>query len=127
MNLQEFKAWFEGFTEDMTGPPSKKQWERIKARVKEIDGVAVTHHHWNGYYWPYVRPYYPPSSPVYPWYSVGGGVGLASSLLQCQNIKDDGHVVQNVVQNYADLGKTDPFNATVAMNCLGKAEYQEVR
>jgi len=42
MTLSEFKAWFEGFTESMDGPPSLKQWERIQARVKEISGVAVT-------------------------------------------------------------------------------------
>lgn len=42
MTTQEFKAWFEGFTESIEGPPSKKQWERIKARVAEIDGAATT-------------------------------------------------------------------------------------
>lgn len=42
MTLAEFKAWFEGFTEDMDEAPTKKQWARIKARVKEIDGVTVT-------------------------------------------------------------------------------------
>ena len=36
MNLSEFKAWFEGFTEDMDGPPNAKQWKKIKARVSEI-------------------------------------------------------------------------------------------
>lgn len=39
MTTQEFKAWFEGFTECIEGTPSKKQWERIKNRVAEIDGV----------------------------------------------------------------------------------------
>ena len=42
MTLAEFKAWFEGFTEDMEGSPSPKQWKRIKDRVKQIDGVAIT-------------------------------------------------------------------------------------
>lgn len=37
MTLSEFKAWFEGFTENMDGPPSADQWKRIKKRVKEID------------------------------------------------------------------------------------------
>lgn len=41
MTLSEFKAWFEGFTEGMEGAPDKNQWTRVKARVKEIDGVAV--------------------------------------------------------------------------------------
>lgn len=41
MTLAEFKAWFEGFTEDMDGAPNTKQWKRIKDRVKQIDGVAL--------------------------------------------------------------------------------------
>lgn len=36
MHLSEFKAWFEGFTEDMKGPPNKEQWAKIKKHVKEI-------------------------------------------------------------------------------------------
>ena len=36
MNLSEFKAWFEGFTEEMDGPPNAKQWKKIKSRVAEI-------------------------------------------------------------------------------------------
>lgn len=36
MHLSEFQAWFEGFTEEMDGPPSEKQWKKIKARVKDI-------------------------------------------------------------------------------------------
>lgn len=42
MTLSEFKAWFDGYTEDMKDAPSKKQWERIKARVSEIDGSPIT-------------------------------------------------------------------------------------
>lgn len=42
MTVAEFKAWFEGFTECMDGPPDEKQWAKIKARVKDVDGVAVT-------------------------------------------------------------------------------------
>lgn len=36
MHLSEFQAWFEGFTEEMKGPPNKDQWGKIKKRVKEI-------------------------------------------------------------------------------------------
>ena len=36
MHLSEFKAWFDGFTEDMEGPPNPKQWKKIRARVAEI-------------------------------------------------------------------------------------------
>ena len=37
MTLSEFKAWFGGFTENITKLPTQKQWARIQARVKEID------------------------------------------------------------------------------------------
>mgnify|MGYP001599249857 CR=1 FL=1 len=36
MHLSEFKAWFDGFTEEMDGTPTPKQWKKIKERVKEI-------------------------------------------------------------------------------------------
>lgn len=69
MNLSEFKAWFEGFTEDMDGPPNAKQWKRIKARVKEIDGTAITYpvfiDRW--------RPYWP-SDPFYSSTSSADGI-----------------------------------------------------
>jgi len=43
MTLSEFKAWFTGYTENMDGPPSSKQWKRIKKIVKDIDGVAISY------------------------------------------------------------------------------------
>lgn len=52
MTLQEFKAWFGGFTEDMDTAPNKKQWERIKARVDVIDGAAVSPPRFVERYWP---------------------------------------------------------------------------
>jgi len=56
MTLQEFKAWFEGFTEDMDGEPNAKQWKRIKAKIKDINGTAVSY---PVYIDRYVRPYIP--------------------------------------------------------------------
>ena len=47
----EFKAWFEGFSENMKGPPTKDQWAKIQKKVKEISN----HPSW---YWTY--------SPSYP-------------------------------------------------------------
>ncbi len=52
MTLAEFKAWFEGYTESMDSTPSEKQWTRIKARVKEIDGTPVTREIFVDRYWP---------------------------------------------------------------------------
>lgn len=42
MKTSEFKAWFEGFTENLAGAPTTEQFDKIKAKVAEIDGREVT-------------------------------------------------------------------------------------
>lgn len=37
MTLSEFKAWLSGFTEMMEGPPNAIQWERIQAKIAQIN------------------------------------------------------------------------------------------
>lgn len=54
MTLSEFKAWFEGFTENIDGIPSKKQWARIRKRVNEISDTPTPF-----FVERYLRPYYP--------------------------------------------------------------------
>lgn len=72
MNLSEFKAWFEGFTENLDGAPDKKQWAKIEAKVKLIkDAPATTYPVFVDRYipqWPYWR-----SGTYY------GGTGYAQS------------------------------------------------
>lgn len=105
MNQQEFKAWFEGYTENIPNIPSKKQWDRIKARVKEIDGHATTVHHfyndyWRPYYYPAPIPYYHPFPFVTTCMASGAsGVSLAQNLV--------GHV-----------GDATVGDATVAATCF---------
>ncbi len=86
MTMQEFKAWFEGFTESMSGPPNKKQWERIKERVGQIDGVAITQRIFIDRYWPSHWPSYP-----HPYWSTMGGAvynsqGLSSDTVSVSNV-----------------------------------------
>lgn len=69
MNLSEFKAWFEGFTEDMYGPPNAKQWKRIKKRVSKITSDPTT---WPIYIERYVKPYQPWWNPPV-WVSTTNG------------------------------------------------------
>lgn len=117
MTLQEFKAWFEGFTEYMDASPNKKQWERIKRRVKEIDGAVTTYQVFVDRYWP-LRPPYPhthwgaaPYTLPTVWCSGGttGGVGAPTfSATECLDTRD--------------LGPS--FNSAQAMLALGKADYQ---
>lgn len=74
MTLQEFKAWFEGFTEDMDGRPTEKQWKRIQKRIKEIDGTVTTE---RVFIDRWIRPYAPYWQQWQIWNgaptSVGGG------------------------------------------------------
>ena len=61
MTPGEFKSWFDGFTEGFDGTPSKKQWERLKQRVAEIDNKPVTERvfvdrYWHPYYYHYPFP-----------------------------------------------------------------------
>jgi len=78
MTLAEFKAWFEGFTEGMEGAPSANQWDRIKERVAQIDGTAITREVvYRDRYWPTIinrplEPYISWSSAAPAVYGVGG-------------------------------------------------------
>lgn len=58
MTASEFKAWFDGFTEALTGCPTNAQWTRIKARVAEIDGNPVTERVYVDRYGQYRYPYW---------------------------------------------------------------------
>lgn len=100
MKLDEFKAWFEGFTESMDSTPNEKQWARIRARVKEIDGAAVTERIYFDRYFPAVwpaAPYPAPFAPYRPsWNCAGSSV--------------------------ANVAGTTSFSSTNAMAALGRAE-----
>lgn len=72
MNLSEFKAWFEGFTEDMNGPPSQRQWKRIKKRVSEITSEPTP---WPIFVERYVRPY-----PYWTWSTYTGTMAVSPTI-----------------------------------------------
>jgi hypothetical protein len=109
MTLQEFKAWFEGFTENMgEAPPTKLQWARIQARVKEIDGAVTTYPVFVDRYWPH----HPPS---YPWvWTCGNTAGAVQTVTAPPAVS---------VFNTTDIG----FNSTQAMTSLGQADYAAVQ
>lgn len=111
MTPNEFKAWFDGFTEAFTGCPTKIQWTRIKARVAEIDGKPVTERI-------YVDRYLP-SYPSYPyWTRYVGGIGAADPRI----IYSAG---QSAVSNTARALPVT-FNSSLAMADLGRAEAQSL-
>lgn len=113
MKLNEFKAWFEGYTESMEGAPSKKQWERIKEQVGAIDGVAVTQTVYLNWY----RHRYFPQGPY--WSALGVGSCSSSVGGQAQNAVDYMAVVNSAGHN-GDGGTV--FDGVTAMYAAGKAE-----
>lgn len=66
MTVNEFKAWFEGYTEGIREIPNKKQWARIVERVSEIDASSNCYHYHYRDTAPW-RPWWP------TWYSNTGG------------------------------------------------------
>ena len=92
MTLSEFKAWFEGYTEDMNKSPTEKQWKKIKKRVAEINGVVITREVFLGRYSPWYG---------YPAILTGssGGISSTETIADCQT-----------------------YSSTDAMYALGKSE-----
>ncbi len=101
MTPNEFKAWFDGFTEALTGTPTKEQWKRIKARVAEIDGKTVT-------YPVYVDRYLP---SYQTWLCRSYILGSTSAP-----------TYTTMPQNSADASYSNTFNSITAMAALGRAE-----
>lgn len=111
MTPAEFKSWFDGFTEAMTGTPTKAQWARIQARVAEIDGRETTHtvyvnRYLNDYYHHY-RPY---------WSAMGVGVNTLTGA-----VGSDYKTMLSSAQGAIGSGG-DGFNSRAAMTALGKAD-----
>lgn len=109
MTLSEFKAWFEGFTEDMDGPPNERQWKRVKERVKEITGVALTERVFVDKFWP--RPW-----RDRPYFSTC----LSTASLSASSTHE-GPGAWTARDNAAPT-----FDSHAAMLALGKADYAEV-
>lgn len=98
MTLAEFKAWFDGFSETMDGPPNEKQWDRIKARVAEISNTPIS-------YPIFVERY---REPYRRWY--------------------DSPVIWGSAQNTGSVSKTElgastVFNPIDELKRAGRAEY----
>ena len=89
MTPNEFKSWFQGFTELMEQRmPTRAQWERIKERVAEIDGKAVTERVFVDRYWPYYWPYqhyYQQWPPLYTTCNTGGTSGMVFNSNQAMH------------------------------------------
>lgn len=120
MTLNEFKAWFDGFTEDMEGPPKAKQWARIQERVKEITGNPVS-------YPVYVDRYWNRPMPWWTTYGIGGITGSAIQVGSTQTIADQGYnKVDAVARSTYKLDAAKPFDGLAAMYTAGKADAADL-
>lgn len=108
MTNSEFKAWFEGYTESIEDAPSEKQWKRIKARVKEIDGHAVSYPVFVDRYWPTVTPYW----------RYANGIG-PSGIMNCSVSTSGQTNMQNSLQGSQ---ATNNFDSHQAIYAAGRAE-----
>lgn len=114
MTPQEFKAWFDGFTEAMSGVPTKAQWTRVKDRVAEIDGKPVTERVFIDRYYPsYPRQYW----TTWTTYNSAGSVGLMS----CNSASSPREQMAAALATPNNLGG-GVFNASAAMADLGRAD-----
>jgi hypothetical protein len=109
MTPQEFKAWFEGFTEAFDRLPTKAQWARVKDRVAEIDGKPVTERVFVERY----RPLYYDYRPYWAAYSAAGNMANANAAT-CLSASGPTATTNAV------------FNSTAAMLTLGRAEAQSL-
>lgn len=80
MTKDEFKAWFEGFSECIAKAPTEKQWKRIKEQVAAITGTPITERvfieRYNHFYREY-RPYLG-AQPQVTWAVQGNSYGYAN-------------------------------------------------
>lgn len=116
MQVCEFKAWFEGFTEDMGAKlPTVKQWARIKARIDEIDeidGAGEFRRVFHDHYW---RPYAPHWPQTTDWTSLATQTTSTNPQqhVSCNYVQLTGtETVQNASQAFTALGKADAASAT---------------
>lgn len=108
----EFKAWFEGFTEGLSGKPDETQWEKIKKRVQDIDGRQVTQ-------LVFVERYWPRSIGDYQYYPQNYWAEMPSLCYGAQNAAGaSGGILANANQTAAP----NNFDALDAMRQLGRAE-----
>jgi hypothetical protein len=118
MTPNEFKAWFDGFTEAFTGCPTKAQWTRIKARVAEIDGKPVTH--------TVYLDRYLPSVPAHPYwrYLTTGGVGVSTCTANLNASQQ--YSAANSLSNVGISQNALTFNSSLAMTDLGREEAKSL-
>ncbi len=119
MTPQEFKAWFDGFTEAMQGLPNESQWKKIQERVGQIDGKPVSYPVYVDRYWP-VAPRRPWEAPY--WYTAMSSGGLS---VKANDIDEKLSVYSATLDCTGSDGAKVAFeqHRLPAMRALGKADF----
>lgn len=115
MQLAEFKAWFEGYTEGLEAAPTKAQFDRIKEKVKEIDGKPITQTIYLRDYWH--PPYYYDRYRYYIIHPNDVG-GMSPTMGSLSGVATGGSLGTAGNATASAAG----FNSVHAMYALGKAE-----
>ena len=116
MTPNEFKAWFDGFTEAFDKAPTQRQWARIKARVAEIDGKAVTER-------VYVDRYLPTYPPYIRWSQPYNGGPIWMNGINTATCSSAGSSVSFFCYS-VNADNSPTFDSLSAMNALGIADAQ---
>jgi hypothetical protein len=124
MNLPEFKAWFEGFSEGIDKTPTAKQWAKINEKIAAIKAEPTKIEYIREYYDRY-RPYW-----GYPtWGGAGVAYALAGGGLQLQNCAAGAAAAPDwsgiVAGSTADAEKDFGFSAE-AFKAMGRADIDNL-
>lgn len=79
MTISEFKAWFDGYTSQVRGQPTAKQWRMIKAKLALVRENTSTPVQMPTFTY-YPQPLSTTSTPTYPYYSLPNSTTLLSGL-----------------------------------------------
>lgn len=121
MTPNEFKSWFEGFSESISGIPNKEQWKKIKIRVLEINGKPVTFSHYiEKYYLPYCNY---PNAYLYSPYATRPDYGGGGGYSWCYATEGSSSASSNTRETINNFGNMEEiFNSERAMYYAGKSE-----
>ncbi len=123
MTPQEFKAWFDGFTENCDGPPNEKQWDRIKAKVADINGTPVSYPVYVDRHWSRPYPYFYSVTPNY-----SGGALCVTNTAGLQQASNMGapNADNSQFGNLGQRSASNNFDSTAAMYAAGRVDADQI-
>ncbi len=113
MQVNEFKAWLEGFGEGMEGPPSEVQWKKINKKINELDD-EITYRYYRDQYWEHPwgdqGPWHTEKYWTHPWALPTTWTGTTSGTPLGNTLYTTNTVTAGTVKtgsNFYDQGRAD--------------------